>query len=113
VTDVSVSLRNAEADFTIKPGTRLDVDAIRQAVRSYGFTPTWIEFTVTAELMTHEGKPALTLLDTGQRIRLVETPQLDALRRALAGRTAHVVVTAVISEGEGEVASIKSFSLTP
>lgn len=112
MTEVSVSLRKAEADFTTGPGTRLDVEAIRQAVRSYGFTPTWLGFTVKAELTTHEGKPALKTLETGQIIRLVENPQLDALRKSLAGRTAKVVVTAVISEREGEVATIKSFTLT-
>jgi len=112
VTDVTVSLRKAEADFAIKPEARLNVETIRQAIRDYGFTPTWLEFTVKADLMTHGGQPTLKLLDTGQLIRLVETPQLDALRKALAGGTAKVVVTAVISEGEGEVATIKSFSLT-
>lgn len=112
MTDVSVSLRKAEADFTIKPGTRLDVEAIRQAIRSYGFTPTWLEFTVRAELIAHEGKPALKLLDTGQLIRLVENSQLDALRKALAGRVAKAVITAVISEGGQEGAAIKSFALT-
>lgn len=112
MTDVSVSLRKAEADFTIKAGTRFDVDAIRRAIRDYGFTPTWLEFTVKAELTTHQGKPALRALDTGQFIRLVENPPLDALRKALIGRTAPAVITAVIPEGEGEIAAIKSFSLT-
>jgi hypothetical protein len=112
VTDVSVSLRKAEADFTIRPGTRLDVEAIRQAVRSYGFTPTWLEFTARAELIAHEGKPALKLLGTGQLIRLVENPQLGALRKGLTGKAANAVITAVIPEGEEEVATIKFFSLT-
>lgn len=110
MTDVSVSLRKAEADFTIKPGTRLDVEAIRHAIRSYGFTPTWLEFTVRAEVMAREGRPTLKLLDTGQLIRLVETPQLDALRKALGGRAATAVITAVIPEGEQEAAAIKSFA---
>ena len=112
MTDVSVSLRNAEADFAIKPGVRLDVQAIRQAIRSYGFTPNWLEFTVKAELTTHEGRPALKVLDTAQLIRLVENPQFHALRNALRGGAAAAVVTAMIPEGEGEVAEIKSFSLT-
>ncbi|MBI2902810.1 MAG: hypothetical protein HYY12_04390 [Candidatus Methylomirabilis oxyfera] len=107
-----MSLRKAEAEFSLKPGARLEIEAIRRQIRSYGFTPTWLEFTVRAELIAHEGKPTLKLLETGQLIRLVENPQLDALRKALAGRTAKVVVTAVISEGEGEVATIKSFTLT-
>ncbi len=96
----------------ITPGTRLDVEAIREAVRSYGFTPTWLEFTVTSELVRHEGQPALKLLDTGQLIRLVENPQLGALRKGLTGKAANAVITAVIPEGEEEVATIKSFSLT-
>ncbi len=112
MTDVSVSLRKAEAAFTIKPGMHLDVEAIRRAILSYGFTPTWLEFIVKAELTTHEGKPALKVLDTGQFIRLVENPPLDALRKALTGRTAPAVITAVIPEGEQEGAAIKSFSLT-
>lgn len=110
MTDVSVSLRKAEADFTIRPGTRLDVEAIRQAIRSYGFTPTWLEFTVRAELIAREGQPTLKLLDTGQLIRLVENPQLDDLRKALAGGAAKAVITAVIPEGEREGAAIKSFA---
>lgn len=112
MTDVSVSLRKAEADFTIKPGARLDVKAIRHAIRSYGFTPTWLEFTIKAELTTHEGKPALRTLETGQFIELKENPQLDALRKALTGRTAKAVITAVISEGEQEGAALKSFAPT-
>ena len=112
MTDVSVSLRKAEADFTLKPGTRLDVEAIRQAIRSYGFTPTWLEFTIKAELTIHEGKPALRTLETGQFIELKENPQLEALRKALTGRTAIAVITAVISEGEREGAAIKSFAPT-
>ncbi len=112
MTDVSVSLRKAEADFTIRPRTRLDVEVIRHAIRTYGFTPTWLEFAVKAELTTHEGKPALRTLETGQFIGLKENPQIDALRKALTGRTAIAVITAAIQEGEGEVATIKSFSLT-
>ena len=112
MTDLSVSLRKAEADFALKLGARLEIEAIRQQIRSYGFTPTWLEFTVWAELITHEGKPTLKLLGTGQLIRLAENPQLDALRKGLRGRAATAVVTAIIPEGEGEVATIKSFSLT-
>lgn len=62
--DIFVSLRKAEADFTIRPGARLDVEAIRQTVRSYGFTPTWLECTVKVKLATQEGSPALELVDT-------------------------------------------------
>ncbi len=112
MTDVSVSLRKAEADFTIRPGTRLDVEVIRHAIRSYGFTPTWLEFAVKAELTTHEGRPALKVFNAGQLIRLVENPQLGALREALRGRGATFFITAVIPEGEQEDAAIKSFSLT-
>ena len=112
MTDVTVSLRKAEADFAIKPEARLNVETIRQAIRDYGFTPTWLEFTVKADLMTHEGKPTLKLLDTGQLIPLMETPQLDALRKALTGKAAIAVITAVIQEGEQEGAAIKSFAPT-
>ena len=109
---MSVSLRKAEADFTIRPGTRLDVQAIRQAIRSYGFTPTWLEFTVKAELTTHEGRPALRTVETGQFIELKEHPQLHALRKALTKRSVAAVVTAMIREGEKEGAAITSFVLT-
>ncbi|MBI4381834.1 MAG: hypothetical protein HY574_11680 [candidate division NC10 bacterium] len=112
VTDVAVSLRKAEAEFSLKPGTRLNVEAIRHAIRSYGFTPTWLEFTARAELMAREGRPTLKLLDTGQLIRLVENSQLDALRKALAGRAPKAVITAVIPEGEQEAAAIKSYAAT-
>ncbi|MBI3780837.1 MAG: hypothetical protein HY278_07265 [candidate division NC10 bacterium] len=112
MTDVSVSLRKAEADFTIKPDARLNVEAIRQAIRSYGFTPTWLELTVKAELTSYQRRPALRTVETGQFIELKENPQLDALRKALTGKIAIAVITAVIPEGKGEVATIKSFSLT-
>ncbi len=111
MTDVSVSLRKAEAEFALRQGTRLDAGAIRQAIRSYGFTPTWLEFTVKAELTTHEGRPALRVAGTGQLIGLAEDPQLSALLKALTGRPTTAIITAVIPEGGGESAVIKSFSL--
>lgn len=101
-----MSLKDARADFRLKPGTPLDVAKLREAVVKAGFSPTWVRFEAAGRLEEQNGHIGFKVKGSGQVIPLKETPELARLRQKALGR--EVVITALIPAKE-KAAEVKAF----
>jgi hypothetical protein len=82
VDKVKVSLKQAQADLTLKEGQPIEVEKLRMLVVEAGFTPTWIRFEAVGRLTTRDGTPLFKVEGTDQLIPLVANEQFEALRKA-------------------------------
>jgi len=75
-----VSLKKAQANFSLKPGKELQPDVLRKTVVKAGFTPRDIFITVRGMLKEKDGKPAFQPTGSGQVFSLVENAELTKLK---------------------------------
>ncbi len=78
--NVDVSLKKAQANFSLKPGKELQPDVLRKTVVKAGFTPRDIFITVRGMLKEKGGKPAFQHVGSGQVFSLVENAEFTKLK---------------------------------
>jgi len=75
-----VSLKKAQANFSLKPGKELQPDVLRKTVVKAGFTPRDIFITVRGMIKEKDGKPAIQHVGSGQVFTLVENAEFTKLK---------------------------------
>ena len=80
VVSLLTTIRTGWVHIDMEPNAVLDTDALKEAIKKAGFTPSDIEATVTGDLIQRDERWALKSTGTGQVFLLVE-PSEDGLQR--------------------------------
>lgn len=97
---VKVSLKQAQADLTLKEGQPIEVEKLRMLVVEAGFTPTWIRFEAVGRLIIQDGRPFFRVEGTGQVIPLVVDETLEELRKAAGQGDKLIAIIGLIPRGK-------------
>lgn len=107
---MKVSLKQGQADLTLKAGQPLEVEKLRMLVVKAGFTPTWIRFEAVGWLTIQDGSPFFRVEGTGQVIPLMADAKLEALRKAAGHDGKRVAIVGLIPDGR-EVTQLERFEI--
>lgn len=97
---VKVSLKQAQADLTLKEGQPIEVEKLRMLVVEAGFTPTWIRFEAVGQLTTQDGSLVFMVQGADQVIPLVADETLEALRKAAGQDGKLIAIIGLIPMGK-------------
>lgn len=97
---MKVSLKQGQADLTLKAGQPLEVEKLRMLVVEAGFTPTWIRFEAVGRLITEDGSPSFMVQGTDQVIPLVADETLEELRKAAGQDDKLIAIIGLIPRGK-------------
>ncbi len=103
VASLEILVSEGRAVLSPEPGMSLDLEAVEQAVRDGGFTPSGLTLTARGRLSQLHGTPALELSD-GTVLLLAEGGRADELLKLTSGSAVQVEGHAVLVQEDDHAA---------
>lgn len=106
VESAKVSLNQGRAEIELKPGSKITIAALREAVRRNGFTPQDATVTVRARVVAAAGRLRLEVPETGETFEVATTAHAGKLEELKKHAGQVVTVQGVIAVPKEKAAEV-------